>query len=150
MPNKDFDYTKHEHWPKKVEPRGEIPARADILDIDPATYLRRVFDPQRYYAVPNKVFMADEVVGLARQLGVLLDMEVKVELSNTELYIELNFDEMPVMGDLKLQLLTLLGMVDEVSFFRPENGEHDFRLALLYKTHLYIRKATDFAPREKL
>lgn len=115
------------------------PSRAEVLNIDPATYIKKVFDPHNYYAVPSKVFAVDEVVGLAKQLGVLLDMDVQVELHNTHVYIEMNFDEMPIMGDLKLQFLTLLGLVDEVSFFRPENSEHDFRITLLYKTHLYIQ-----------
>ena len=115
------------------------PARAEVLNIDPAAYIKKVFDPEKYYAVPSKVFAVDEVVGLARQLGALLDMDVQVELHSTHAYIEMNFNEMPIMGELKLQFLTLLGQVDEVSFFRPENSEYDFRITLLYKTHVYIQ-----------
>ena len=135
MGNSEYSKSFPEHFFKESE------TRAFLLDMDENTYFHTIFNPERYYALPQKVFYVDEIIGLAKQVAQLLDMDLEIVVRETHLYMELNFDEMPIMGDLKLQFLTLLGLVDEFSFFRADHSSHFFRITLLYYTQVHINKS---------
>lgn len=115
--------------------------RAAILEIDEETYYNTIFRNNIFCARPERVLWANEVAGLARHVAQLFSMDIEIRERTDHLYIELNFDEMPIMGELKRRFLALLGIVDEVSFFCPKNGPHLFRLTLIYDTydHFHIK-----------
>ena len=57
---------------------------------------------------PERILWESEIIELALYVSKLLSMDIEVEQRPNDLYIELNFDEMPILDDLKLKFLTLL------------------------------------------